>query len=145
MPAMGAMRAFLQRAEVRLSTMHRIGGAFLSGAGLLFLLPVFAKDAFVAISEAVVHVWPFIQATKSPDLWLVIYGIPVATAFVIPVVALWALLRDLSLFYFSANLPSHASRFHPRFAPRQFRFVMSSPGLSEGFANCSSMASSGSF
>lgn len=39
--ARNAMRAFLQRSEVRLSTMHRIANAFLSGAGLLVLFPVF--------------------------------------------------------------------------------------------------------
>jgi hypothetical protein len=32
-------RAYLQRAETRLSTLHRVAGAFISGAGLLTLLP----------------------------------------------------------------------------------------------------------
>ena len=32
-----AMRAFLQRCEVRLSTMHRVATALLSGAGILVL------------------------------------------------------------------------------------------------------------
>ncbi len=38
-----AMRAYLQRAEVRLSTMHRVAGVLLNGAGLLFLFPVLLK------------------------------------------------------------------------------------------------------
>src|SRR5258708_10646405 len=41
-----AMRAYLQRCEVRLSTLHRIATAFIGGAGLLLLIPVFFKDAF---------------------------------------------------------------------------------------------------
>lgn len=36
-PSVVTLRAYLQRAEVRLSTMHRIAGAFLGGAGLLTL------------------------------------------------------------------------------------------------------------
>ncbi len=44
-----AMRAYLQRCEVRLSTMQRIAGVFLNGAGLLVLLPVFFKDAITNV------------------------------------------------------------------------------------------------
>src|SRR5687768_5024416 len=40
-----AMRSYIQRSEVRLSTLHRVATAFISGAGLLLLIPVFFKDA----------------------------------------------------------------------------------------------------
>src|SRR5277367_1692075 len=38
-----AMRAYLQRAEVRLSAMDRVATAFISGAGLLVLFPIFFR------------------------------------------------------------------------------------------------------
>jgi len=44
-----AMRSYLQRAEVRLSTLHRIATAFIGGAGLLVLLPVFFKEEIVVL------------------------------------------------------------------------------------------------
>jgi hypothetical protein len=47
--AEGILRTYLQRAEVRLSTMHRIAGAFLGGAGLLLLLPAFLREALVQV------------------------------------------------------------------------------------------------
>ncbi len=46
-----AMRAYLGRAEVRLSTLHRIATAFIGGAGLLLLIPVFIKDAIDSIMQ----------------------------------------------------------------------------------------------
>src|SRR5690606_8520058 len=47
-----AMRAFLQRSEVRISTIHRVAVGFLSGAGLLFLFPVFLKDGVLTLITA---------------------------------------------------------------------------------------------
>ena len=38
-----AIRAFLQRCEVRLSTVHRVATALLSGAGLMVLLPAIVR------------------------------------------------------------------------------------------------------
>lgn len=43
-----ALRAYLQRAKAKLSTMHRIAGAFLGGAGLLLLLPTSLRDVPVS-------------------------------------------------------------------------------------------------
>ncbi len=39
------LRAFIQRAETRLGTMHRVGGGFISGAGLLILMPFIFRDS----------------------------------------------------------------------------------------------------
>jgi hypothetical protein len=41
-----ALRAFLQRGETRLATMHAIAAAFIGGAGLLALIPIVLRDAF---------------------------------------------------------------------------------------------------
>ena len=42
-----AQRQFLARLETRLSTLHRVIGAFVGGAGLLVLVPIFFKDSFI--------------------------------------------------------------------------------------------------
>ena len=44
-----AMRAFLQRCDVRLSTMHRVATALLSGAGILVLLPAVERDTVLQV------------------------------------------------------------------------------------------------
>jgi hypothetical protein len=114
-----ALRAYLQRSEVRLSTMHRIGGAFISGAGLLVLLPLFLKDAIAALIGIFFRPTPeLIELLKLPAP---VFAIPALIALMIPLYALYLLLRELILFYFSANIPeprrSDGKRiFHPRFA-----------------------------
>ena len=47
-----AMRAFLQRSEVRLGTVHRIATALLSGAGVLVLVPALGRDGIVNVMRA---------------------------------------------------------------------------------------------
>ncbi|MCK6685848.1 MAG: hypothetical protein L6R30_25915 [Thermoanaerobaculia bacterium] len=107
-----AMRAFLQRGEVRLSTMHRIAGAFLSGAGLLVLFPVFLRDAVQNLAQV------FLQGLTVPSVWnwslLLCALIPVGLSFLVPISSLWFLLRDLVHFYF---LP-HKLQFWPGPPPR---------------------------
>ena len=44
-----AARAFVARCEVRLSTFHRIAVGMLSGAGLLVVLPVVARDSVTGV------------------------------------------------------------------------------------------------
>ena len=120
-----ALRAYLQRAEVRLSTMHRIAGAFLGGAGLLLLLPTFLRDAPVKVFGVINKAVPMLstQWNLPPLLIMIMLGLPVVTAYTIPVYALWLLLQDLTLFYFSVNTPRNVSLgksgkpiFHPRFS-----------------------------
>src|SRR5918999_472403 len=56
-----AIRAYLQRAETRISTYQRVAGVFLNGAGLLILLPVLSRDAFSGIVGAAIESgrpWP---------------------------------------------------------------------------------------
>jgi hypothetical protein len=120
-----ALRAYLQRAEVRLSTMHRIAGAFLGGAGLLLLLPTFLRDAPVQVFGVINKAVPMLstQWNLPPLLIGVALSLPVVIAYTIPVYALWLLLQDLTLFYFSVNTPKNVALgktdkpiFHPRFS-----------------------------
>jgi hypothetical protein len=115
-----AMRSYLQRSEVRLSTMHRIAGAFLSGAGLLFLFPIFFKDAFIVIINPLLHIFKNWQdyATIIKMMCLVV---PVFISLRIPYKSLIYLLKDILQFYYKPHriyFSEHQqdSIFHPRFA-----------------------------
>lgn len=117
-----AMRSFLQRCEVRLSTMHRVAVGFLSGAGLLFLLPVFLKDGVLAIMRAIIDFSPVVpvnsglgSAVGTLILYLcLIY--PFLLSLAIPTVALLLLLKDIIRFYFVGHPPNFPENlFNPRF------------------------------
>ena len=85
------MRAFLQRAETRLSTYQRVAGVFLNGAGLLVLLPGLARDS---ISSTLLFSFGSIPQAK-------LLLAPWLFATIIPLFAFILLLRDLVQFYFS--------------------------------------------
>jgi hypothetical protein len=115
------LRAHLQRTEVHLSTLHRIGGAFLSGAGLLFLLPGFFRDQLVEIVIRAALI--LLKAPPHPHSWLLaIYLAPMLPALFLPIYAIWLLVHDLVIFYFTANLgfndirDQRSNTFQPRFA-----------------------------
>ncbi len=105
-----ALRAYLQRCEVRLSTVHRVASALLSGAGLVVLFPALAKDSVARIIRAL------LEGQSDAPRRLVL--IAVCCAALLPVLALWQLLRDLVRFYFAGqHFDEAASReFYPRFA-----------------------------
>lgn len=116
-----AMRAYLQRMEVRLSTIHRIAVAFISGAGLLLLLPIFFKD------ELVVLIRVFLSETLplSSSMGDVLLGAglylsllyPVLLSVAIPVYALYLVFKDVVHFYFTIYTPGYsADLFTPSFA-----------------------------
>ncbi len=107
-----AMRAFVQRAEVRLSTMHRIAGLFINGAGLLVLFPLLAKDVVQEIILLFVR-----QSTSLPlATAYMVLALPFFISLLIPLLALYLLLRDLVYFYFTVHSPGFSSRiFNPRF------------------------------
>lgn len=103
-----AARAFVARCEVRLSTFHRIAVGMLSGAGLLVVLPVVARDSVTGVlrSLAVGDVTPADVALAAG----------VVAMLAVPVVALWLLFADLTRFYFHANhLGGERDLFTPRF------------------------------
>jgi hypothetical protein len=117
-----AMRGYLQRAEVRLSTMHRVAVGFLSGAGLLFLLPVFLKDGVLSIIRSILDYSPAIPngVGIGPTVGtLIIYLCllyPFLLSLSIPAVALMLLVKDTIHFYFVGHPPSFPEDlFNPRF------------------------------
>jgi hypothetical protein len=104
-----AMRAFLQRCDVRLSTMHRVATALLSGAGILVLLPAVERDAVLQVLRSLL-VGPL---TWSRALLLVAVGLSITLALVV----LWLVIIELTRFYFHANHVMHEGGevFTPRF------------------------------
>lgn len=110
-----AMRSFLQRVEVRLSTMHRIGSAFLGGAGLLILFPIFFKEVITGLVNI------FLSSDNGSLSPLILFAkflllIPFLLSLFIPLYALFLLLRDLVHFYFIGHSPGFPSTlFNPRF------------------------------
>jgi hypothetical protein len=110
-----AMRAYLQRAEVRLSTMHRIAGVFINGAGLLVLFPFLFKDVVERVAG-------ILLTNVLTDNILVIAmfssaGIPFMISLGIPLYALYLLIRDLVYFYFVSYSPGFPGTFYnPRFS-----------------------------
>lgn len=118
-----AMRAFLQRTEVRLSTLHRIATAFIGGAGLLILLPVFFKEEIVVIIrvflDSMTDTFPVLGANSGwgiAALYLLL-GYPFVLSLAIPLYALYLLLKDIIHFYFTIYTPGfNPSLITPSFA-----------------------------
>lgn len=104
-----AARAFVARCEVRLSTVHRIAVGLMSGAGLLVVLPVVARDSVSGVLRSLL-----IDGVGTADLAL---AIGVVAMLAVPIVALWLLFGDLTSFYFHANHLGGGGRdiFTPRF------------------------------
>jgi hypothetical protein len=107
-----AMRAYLARTEVRLSTMHRIALGFINGAGILLLFPIFFKDAITVI----IHTFLISGLTNHfPEMgqngeWLslllfICVLLPFVVSVVIPIYALYLLLKDILHFYFTVYTP----------------------------------------
>jgi len=93
------MRAFLQRSEVRLSTVHRVAQALLGGSALILLLPLFIRDGFPRMATLLISSYDAAQS------WAVIIGIAVAAVLsvALPVAAIYLLVSDLLGFYFTSN------------------------------------------
>ncbi|MEZ4668944.1 MAG: hypothetical protein R3E39_13640 [Anaerolineae bacterium] len=106
-----AMRAYLQRCEVRLSTLHRIATAFISGAGLLLLIPVFFKDAIDSILTVFLAQGNNVFETFGSGgqiLSLILYGclvFPLVLSLGIPLYGVYLLLKDIIHFYFTIYSP----------------------------------------
>ena len=80
------MRGFLQRCEVRLSTMHRVATALLSGAGILVLLPALERDAVLQVLRALL---------AGPVSWSRgLLMIAVALSIVLALVVLWLVVTN---------------------------------------------------
>lgn len=94
-----AMRAFLQRSEVRLSTIHRVAQGLLGGSALVLLLPLFLRDAFPKMMTVLLALYDAGQG-RVP---IVALGIAVALVILLPVPAIFLLVGDLLAFYFTSN------------------------------------------
>lgn len=119
-----ALRAFLQRGEARLSTMHGMAGAFVGGAGLLSLLPLFyinTLEFFVGLLlERVLRI-PF-------DVWwlagTLAWAIIIVFSLYIPTYAFYLLIRQLVVLYFVPH-SEEGSSLHV--LPRLALSALSSP------------------
>lgn len=119
-----AMRAYIQRSEVRLSTLHRVATAFISGAGLLLLIPVFFKDAIdsllvVLLSQAgnqfssLGGLWGWLLTA----LLFLCLLYPLLLSLVIPLYGVYLLLKDMVHFYFTIYTPGFSKDlYNPTFA-----------------------------
>lgn len=110
-----AARAFVARCEVRLSTFHRIAVGMLSGAGLLVVLPVVARDSVTGVIRALL--------TGGVDVVDGLVVVSVIAMLAVPATALWMLFADLTRFYFHANHlgTGDDSLFTPRFTLTSLR------------------------
>lgn len=118
-----AMRSYLQRAEVRLSTLHRVAVTFISGAGLLLLFPTFFKEEItelirIFLDHSVV-IYTRFGSDQVPLLTLlyVMIAFPFVLSLSIPIYALYLLLKDIVHFYFTIYTPGFTTKvFTPSFA-----------------------------
>jgi len=104
-----AARAFLQRCEVRLSTLHRVATALLSGAGLMVLLPAVMRDQIAGVMGTLLDVDASVPHVMLAGVAAVVLALPLVVFFV--------LLGDLTRFYFHAHHVEGADGmvFVPRF------------------------------
>lgn len=104
-----AARVFLQRSEVRLSTLHRTATALLSGAGVLVMLPAVSRDTVVTVLQGL------LADGAGPMSWS-LAAMAVSTL-ALALVMIWLLLKELARFYFHSNHVTSESgtTFTPRF------------------------------
>lgn len=118
-----ALRVYLQRMEVRMSTQHRIATAFIGGAGLLLLIPIFFRD----VMDSILAVYIRTLANQFPQhgtigliLSMVLYGAilyPFFLSLAIPLYGVYLLLKDIVHFYFTVYMPGFPSDLlNPTFA-----------------------------
>lgn len=109
-PPESRILGYLARAESRLSTMHRVAGVFVGGAGLLTLIPFLVKDVFKDIARLIdFNGIDFVNNTISALIMILL-----STTLFVCLAALLYLFKDLVLFYFSPHEES-GKVFLPRF------------------------------
>lgn len=114
-----AVRAYLARAEVRLSTLHRIATAYISGAGLLLLVPIFLRDVVEGLLLIYIELFaslPF--ANHLPNaLLFVLLTYPFILSLAIPLYGVYLMLKDIIHFYFTIYAPGFSpSLLNPTFS-----------------------------
>jgi hypothetical protein len=142
-----ALRAFIQRGEARLSTIHRVAGAFVSGAGLLTFMPAVLRDPVrSAIGYGVnyaANLWNAYVLTDHVETGVHVFAL-FSTAWIaaalisifVPVSALFYLLKDIIKFYFvehsfdserNGQTPSTRLKFLPRFSISAIAYPIDEP------------------
>ncbi len=103
-----AMRAHLQRCEVRVGTLHRIATAHISVAGLMVLIPVFFKDLVSELIQMLLRNFTPILSSEGIVPGLVLYisiSLVLYLLLFIPLRALYLLFKDIVDFYFGIHTP----------------------------------------
>ena len=108
-------RAYLGRGETRLSTMHRVAGVFVGGAGLLTLIPFFLKDVVTDIIRIITYK-PWNISYLSNNITCLAITFFLISTFAISCVALYFLFKELVLFYFTPHEDTSNKIFLPRFS-----------------------------
>lgn len=116
------MRAYLQRCEVRLSTMHRVVTAFVSGAALMVLIPVFFKDVVNNLIQLLLNdfgnrfpAWGTAGWLLTGALYMAL-GYTLSFSLFIPLRALYLLFKDIIDFYIIVTTPGNETVQNPAFA-----------------------------
>jgi len=111
------MRAYLQRCEVRISTQHRIATAFIGGAGLLLLIPIFLRDIvdkiLVFLVPQIANVYPTLAHPWSEILSAIFFSCMLYVfllSLIIPLLGVYWMLEDLLHFYFTLYAPGFSER-----------------------------------
>jgi hypothetical protein len=99
-PELFAIRAYVARAESRLATMHGVAGAFISGAGLLLLLPIFYRDAANPFLTTIIDDLRAGTSASSGGLLLLGWAIPFVCALILPIYAVYLMIEQLVVLYF---------------------------------------------
>jgi len=107
-----AMRGFLQRCEVRISTQHRIATAFIGGAGLLLLIPIFFRDIvdgiLIVLLQTIGNYFASLGVAGGWITSLVLFALlvyPFFLSLAVPLYSLYLMLKDIVHFYFSLYTP----------------------------------------
>ncbi len=118
------MRAYLQRAEVRLGTMQRVAGLLLNGAGLMILLSMLAgnkivektSDFLCKVDTNLTILYSILYSLFKEDISLNIHYlflfIPVMICLWLPFRFLYVLLEELFKFYFAEKLSDKATDYN---------------------------------
>lgn len=116
-----AMRAFLQRAETRLSTVHRVAGVFVSGAGILALFPTLVKESGSIVF--IYYIQQLVSATEtlclSLDLFKNMWFFSFLILLLLPFISIFFLIKDIMLFYYVARplgVKTREAKLNPRFS-----------------------------
>jgi len=130
-----ALRAFIQRGEARLATMHSVAAAFIGGAGLLVLFPLFFRDSAAPIFDLFLDEIDKGFILKWPEVLLTLWIIPMFCTVALPIYALKLLIEELVVVYFIPHVQT-SDYFLPRFTLTPLSMPLDDP-VTEGATSAS--------